>query len=214
MFCGRICGSAYPLPSTWPALGIYCLPSGNIESIHSRGLARTNVMRQSIIDTLLPYGAYTQFVSQPAAQRVSVLMCSCATLVVKWRWPTGISVDRWQLGDSCQPCTISGDHRERSHRSNRTRDFLWCDFCERLINSGALVDNVMWPWAQEAVDQHLATCMLSWVLWSGYEFRGGRRKTLHIFMFCFVFHVLFCWTLSFLITRDLIIIIIIIFIFI
>ena len=35
--------------------------------------------------TLLPYGAYTQFVSQPAAQRVSVLMCSCATLVGKWR---------------------------------------------------------------------------------------------------------------------------------
>ena len=82
---GRICESGYPLPWTWPALGIYCLPSGNIESIHSRGLARTDVARQSIIDTLLPYGAYTQFVSQPAAQRVSVLMCSCATLVGKWR---------------------------------------------------------------------------------------------------------------------------------
>ena len=85
MFCGRICGSAYPLPSTWPALGIYSLPSGNIESIHSRGLARTDVARQSIIDTLLPYGAHTQFVSQPSAQRVSVLMCSWATLVGKWR---------------------------------------------------------------------------------------------------------------------------------
>ena len=86
-----------------------------------------------------------------------------------------------------QNCTRAGLWcvRCQHHRSNRTIDFLWCDFCESLINSGALVDNVMWPWAQEAVDQHLATGMLSWVLWSGYEFRGGRRKTLHIFMFLF-----------------------------
>ena len=51
--------------------------------------------------TLLPYGAYTQFVSQPPAQHVKVdvqLLCNVCMKVERENLPVVRWTLRWQLG--------------------------------------------------------------------------------------------------------------------
>ena len=75
MFCGLMLDMRVWLS---PPLDLACprdLPRGKIKFIHSIGLARTNVARHPIIDVYIVaiWRLYT-IVSQPAEQRVSVLM--------------------------------------------------------------------------------------------------------------------------------------------
>ena len=154
-----ICESGYPLPWTWPALGIYReVKLNSFIQEDWRGLTLRGT--PSLTSTLLLYGAYTQLCrslqSNVCLSWCDVQLCNDSRKVVeremtyRWfggHWDDGSGIPGWiyQLWPVLSPETIIKDP------TGPTQD-LWCDsFCESLINSGALVDNDTWPRAQEAV---------------------------------------------------------------